>query len=66
MMDRIEFEELNLKSMEPSLGPKLSKFGKPELQELLEVCKDLRGSSFFQTSHFFYDFKDTLGLSLSL
>ncbi|EJC97923.1 uncharacterized protein FOMMEDRAFT_97733 [Fomitiporia mediterranea MF3/22] len=32
MMDRIEFEELSLKSMDPSLGPKLSKFGRSDMR----------------------------------
>ena len=31
-MDRIEFEELSLKSMDPSLGPRLSSFGKPGVE----------------------------------
>jgi len=32
LMDRIEFEELALKSMDPSLGPQLTKLGKPEVE----------------------------------
>ncbi|KAL5524460.1 hypothetical protein ACEPAF_9600 [Sanghuangporus sanghuang] len=32
IMDRIEFEELSLKSMDPSLGPKLSKFGRSSVR----------------------------------
>lgn len=30
-MDRIEFEELSLKSLDPSLGPKPHRIDKPEL-----------------------------------
>ena len=31
-MDRIDFEELSLKSMDPSLGPKLATFGKTDVE----------------------------------
>lgn len=40
-MDRIEFEELSLKSMDPSLGPKLSKLGKSDVS--VDEKKDTGG-----------------------
>lgn len=45
-MDKIEFEELSLKSMDPSLGPKLSNFGKGGV-EVGERASSVRQSTTF-------------------
>lgn len=31
-MDRLDFEELALSGLDPSLGPKITKFGEPEVK----------------------------------
>ena len=45
LVDRIDFEELALKSVDPSLGPKLSKFGRSEAEVSEPGTPTVRGDS---------------------